>query len=221
MQKQTRQMVLATLIAAGLAGTSATALAARMFCCTDDRGKQSCGDVLPPICQTRAYNEFNERGQKVRAIEAPLTESQQAARDEETKKKRETDRLALEQKRRDQALLSTYAAEKDLDTARDRAVAEVERSIKQTQDKLEAANKIKTKLTRDLEFYKNKPVPAQLKEDIRRNEADVKAQQANIDLKRKEIEELKARFEADRARLKELRGEKKAEGEAAAPAAKP
>lgn len=184
---------------------SGSALAARTFCCTDDRGVRACGDVLPESCRNRAYSEFNEKGQKVRSQEAPLSEAQQAARDAEQKKKREEDKQALEQRRRDQALLNTYTSEKDLDTARDRQIAEIERSMKQTQEKLDAATKTKAKLGKETEFYSHKPLPADLKESIRRNEADMQTQNNALASKAKEIETARARFEADRQRLKELR----------------
>lgn len=181
------------------------ALAARSFCCTDDQGVRSCGDVLPEVCRNKAYVEFNEKGQRVRTQDAPLTEAQQAVRDAELKKKREDDRLALEQRRRDQALLNTYTSEADLDKARDRQIAEIERSVKQLQEKLAAARKTKEKLAKDAEFYKNKPLPADLKDADKRNEADIQAQTSALDAKTREIEDTRSRFESDRQRLKELR----------------
>ncbi|GAB2180893.1 hypothetical protein DLREEDagrD3_11160 [Denitratisoma sp. agr-D3] len=192
-------------LALAIAAVSGPALAARTFCCTDDNGVRACGDVLPETCRNKAYVEFNEKGQKVRSQEAPLSEAQQAVRDAEQKRKREEERQALEQRRRDLALLNTYATEKDLDTARDRQIAEIERSMKQTQEKIEAANKTKAKLAKEAEFYSHKPLPPDLKESIRRNEADIVAQNGALEAKGKEIEETKTRFETDRQRLKVLR----------------
>lgn len=200
-----------TVLGLGLAAASSSALAARTFCCTDDQGVRACGDVLPESCRNKAYSEFNERGQKVRTQEAPLTEAQQAVRDAEQKKKREEDKVAQEQKRRDIALMSTYATDKDLDAARDRQIAEVERSSKQIQEKIAAAEKNKAKLARDLEFYKNKPVPADLKDSIKRNEADIQNLNNTLADKKKEVDTIKTRFEADRQRLLELRNPNKDE----------
>ncbi|HEX5393605.1 MAG TPA: hypothetical protein VFW68_10000 [Rhodocyclaceae bacterium] len=204
-----KRLALFALLSAGFAGVSSPALAARLFCCNDDNGVRACGDVLPEVCRNKAYSEINERGQKVRTQEAPLTEAQQAARDVEQKKKREADRLALEQNRRDQALMSTYAKESDLDNARDRQIAEVERSMKQAQEKIDAATKAKAKLAKDGEFYKNKPLPADLKDSMRRNDTEIQTLTTALENKKKEIEDIKARFEADRARLRELRKDDK------------
>ena len=101
-----------TLLLLGLVAPAAHA--ARTFCCTDEKGQQRCGDVLPEACRSRAYVEYNEAGTRVRNVAAPLTEAQQAAVDAEQKKKREIAEAAERQQRADQALLSTYADEKVL-----------------------------------------------------------------------------------------------------------
>lgn len=185
--------------------------AARTFCCSDERGMQRCGDVLPEACRNRAYVEYNEAGIRVRSIARPLTDAEQAARDVEDKKKRDIAEAAQQQQRADQALLSTYADEKDLDTARDRAVSEMERSIKSAEEKLADLNQTKAKLATDMEFYKNKPLPPDLKQKIARNQTALVEQQAAIDDKKKEVEDTKAKFEGFRKRLQELNAKDKAD----------
>ena len=202
---------LTTLLIASFCLFAPAAFAAHSFCCVDEHGARYCGDILPEKCRTRAYTEFNERGAKVRNVDAPLSDAQQAARDADLKKQREADRVVQEQKRRDIALMTTYATEQDLDVARDRQVKEVERSINQAQEKMAANQKVAAKLTKDKEFYKNNALPDDLKESLRRNDSAIKADQANIDLKKKEIEDIKSRFEADRIRLRELRSDKSAQ----------
>ena len=198
-----------TLLLLGLAAP--VAHAARTFCCTDEKVQQRCGDVLPEACRSRAYVEYNEAGTRVRNVAAPLTEAQQAAVDAEQKKKREIAEAAERQQRADQALLSTYADEKDLDTARDRAVVELERSIKSAEGKLVDLNKAKAKLATDTEFFKGKPLPPDLKQKIARNQTALTEQQAAIDEKKKEAEETKAKFEGYRKRLEELKAKNKAD----------
>ena len=67
---------LITFSIAALCLSAPVANAAKTFCCLDEQGARYCGDVLPEKCRSRAYTEFNERGQKVRSVEAPLTEAQ-------------------------------------------------------------------------------------------------------------------------------------------------
>lgn len=185
--------------------------AARTFCCTDDKNQQRCGDVLPEACRDRAYAEYNEAGIRVRSVARPLTEAEQAAKDIEDRKKRDIAEAAQKQQRADQALLSTYSDEKDLDTARDRAVSELQRSIKSAEEKLADLNKNKAKLMSDTEFYKNKSLPPDLKQKIARNDSALLEQQTTIADKKKEIEETEAKFDGFRKRLLELKAKDKAD----------
>lgn len=192
-----------------LGTTSTAALAARTFCCSDERNQQRCGDVLPEACRSRAYVEYNEAGLRVRSVDRPLTEAEQAAKDVEDRKKKELAEAVKLQQRSDVALLSTYADEKDLDTARDRAVGEMERSIKSAEGKLVDLNKSKVKIASETEFFKNKPIPADLKQKMARNQSAIEEQQKAIAEKQKELEETKAKFEGFRKRLQELKAKGK------------
>jgi hypothetical protein len=209
-----------SIVALGLALAAPSAKAARTFCCADGQGKRICSDVLPDVCVNKPYSEFNERGIRGPDHDAPLTDAQMAARDAEAKKKRDADKVALDQQRRDQALLSTYATEADLNAGRDRAVGEVERNIKQVQDKLDLALKDQKKLANDVSQYKAKgeEIPQDVKEQVSRNNLEVKGQQEALVNKKQEVEQIKAKFETDRGRLRELRGIK-ATDDAAKPAA--
>lgn len=202
------------------ASTAVLALGAaaqtRIYCCDDAKGRKVCGDFLPAECQGRAYEERDSRGFVSKTVEAPLSAEQQARRDAEKAKKEEEKKKAGEDRRRTLALLSTYSSEKDINSARDRALAEVEKNMKQAQQRLEEANKKKQKIDSDKEFYKGKPVPDQVKAEIRDNEKEIKAQQAAVEGKAKEMEEVRNRFAEEKKRYLELTGKKAMD---AAPAA--
>ncbi|MCX7175667.1 MAG: hypothetical protein NT159_17420 [Proteobacteria bacterium] len=188
-----------------------SAHAAKSYCCSDERGRQVCGDSLPRECFGRAYREVSERGTTLRQVEAPLTPEQQAQRDAELASKKKEERAAMEEKRKNQALLNTYSSEKDVDVARARALTDVESRAKEVQAKYTEAVKRKQKLDGELEFYKKKPMPPELTEQIRASEAEIKAQQNAIEAKRQETEQVRIRFDDEKKRYLELiRGGKNA-----------
>jgi hypothetical protein len=217
------------LISALLFATSATfaigaAAQTRIFCCDDAKGRRVCGDFLPTECQGRAYEERDNRGFVSKVVEAPPTAQQLARREAELAKQEEQKKKASEERRRTLALLSTYSSEKDITTARDRSLAEVEKNMKESQQRLEEAKKKKLKLDGDKEFYKGKPVPEPVKAQIRDNDKEIKAQQAAVDARGKEMEEIRARFADERKRYLELTGKKSDEAApppAVVPAAAP
>lgn len=182
------------------------------YCCTDDGGKQTCSDVLPKQCYGRAYREINAQGVTTRRIDAPLTAEQRAQKEADAKKAKEEEARRLEQDRRNRALLATYATEQDIDYVRDRTVADIEKAIDGLRVKQDELAKRKQQLDTEAEFYKKKPMPPQLQSQMRDNEIEMKAQQAVIDGRQKEIGVVRARYEEEKTRYRELTKKKAAGG---------
>ena len=192
------------LLVAAMLPLPATAQGRKTYCCTDANGRQACSDVLPQQCYGRAYREINAQGVTIRRVDAPLTAEQRAARDAEARKAKEEEARRMEQDRRNRALLATYTSEQDIDLTRDRAVADIRKSIKATQEKQAELAKQKQKLDAEAEFYRKSPMPPQLQAQIRDNDTEMKVHQAAIDDRHKEIEAVKARYESEKLRYREL-----------------
>lgn len=185
------------------------AQARTIYCCRDARGMEACSDILPAACQGRAYREVNERGITVKRFDPPLNAEQRAQKEAEAKRVREEELQRKEQERRNRALLATYASEKDIDSRRDHDVAQLEKAIKASEVKYDEAVRKKRKLADEAEFYKKKGMPPELKSAVRDNEADMNAQLAAIEARKKEIEAVKARYEEDRSRYRALTVDRK------------
>lgn len=192
------------LLAAATLPAPAAAQGRMTYCCTDDSGRQVCSDVLPKQCYGKAYREINARGMTVRRVDAPLNAEQRAAKEAEARKAKEEEARRLEQDRKNRALLATYPTEQDIDLARDRAVAEIQKAISVLQVKQAELAKQKLKLDNEAEFYKKKPMPPQLQSQMRDNDAEMKAQQEAIEGRQKDIEAVKARYEDEKLRYREL-----------------
>lgn len=192
------------LLVAAMLPLPATAQGRKTYCCTDANGRQACSDVLPQQCYGRAYREINAQGVTIRRVDAPPTAEQRAARDAEARKAKEEEARRMEQDRRNRALLATYTSEQDIDLTRDRAVADIRKSIKATQEKQAELAKQKQKLDAEAEFYRKSPMPPQLQAQIRDNDTEMKVHQAAIDDRHKEIEAVKARYESEKLRYREL-----------------
>jgi len=205
------------LAAAAMLPVPAMAQGRMTYCCDDNDGKQVCSDVLPKQCYGRAYREINPQGVTVRRTDAPMTAEQRAVKEAEAKRAKEEEIKRLDEDRKNRALLATYASEKDIDNVRNRAVADIQRTIKAAQDKQAELAELKEKLDAEAEFYRKKPMPHQLQAQIRDNDADMKSQQKAIDSKQKEIESLKARYEAEKQRYLELTRKTGGSKEAATP----
>ena len=194
MKKNRPTVLLSLLFVALTAPASLPAHAGKTYCCTDDRGKNQCGDVLPSECFGRAYREVGANGSVLKQYEAPLTAKQ-----------KEEELLAKEEKRKNDALLNTYSSEKDIDFMLQRALTDLAAGTKEAKLKYDEAIKRKQKLDAELEFYKKKPVPDTLKEQIKVNDIEIRTQQLALDAKKKEEDQVRAKFEDDRKRYLELK----------------
>jgi len=195
-----------TAIALLLGMAFALPAAAKITCC-DVNGKRTCGDPAPPQCLDKAKTVFGKSG-LAREVERPLTQEELAAREAEKVRAAEDKKKAEEMARRDRALKDSYTTETDIDKARGRAIAEIEKNAEQAKNRLEAAEKKKLKLEQEKEFYTKKPMPANLLSQIKDNDAEIASQQKALQQKDADIEAIKSRFEADKTRYRELTGKK-------------
>lgn len=180
---------------------------AQIYCCNDAAGRKVCGDFLPKECQSQAYEERDGKGFVTGRKDAPLTAEQQARRDAEMEKKQEETKRKLEELRRNQALLATYASDKDIDAARDRTLVDLDKLVALAEKRLTDAQAGKSKLDKDKEFYKNKALPPALKAQIAEADSQIAAQQEAIAAKKRDRETVIAKFEEERKRFHELKGD--------------
>lgn len=194
-----RLFVMLALFGAGQAMAAGT-----FFCCVEENGKQVCGDILPQACYGRAYREVGISGRTIQNIEAPLTAEQRAQRAAEDKRRQEQEDIAREQKRKDRALLDTYATEKDLDTLRKRAELDINTAIAAAEEKIAEAHLLRKKFEDEAEFYKKKQLPAEVAKGLRDADFAIKSQISVIASKKKDLEVIRLKFDEDQRRFIEL-----------------
>jgi hypothetical protein len=191
-------------LAASLAAGTAQAQS-RMYKCVDAKGKTYYTQTPPAECLGRDTEVLNTKsGSVLKRMEGQLSPEQQAKRDEELKKKAEADVAAKEERRKNTALLNTYASEKDIDEARARALKENEQGIRETEKRIDNAMKRQKDLDGEKEFYAKKTLPAKLQQDIRNNEVDMKNQQELLNVKKKQVNTINAKYDEDKRRYVEL-----------------
>lgn len=182
--------------------------AATTYCCNDESGRRVCGDVLPATCLKRAYQEINGQGKVIKEYEGPLTAEQRAQRDAEQARAKAAQRLADEERRRDQALRASYGSIKDIDAKRDRMIEEAEASLLAAQRRYDEALERKKHLEEEMEFYRKKSPPASLVAQIRDNRAELDSFQSGLAARKQEMDAIRARFEEEKQRYIRLTGRK-------------
>jgi hypothetical protein len=189
------------LCAAALAGPAA---AQKLYKYTDANGKVVYTDKMPSDSAGKPNEQLNRQGTVTKRNEGAMTPEQLAAKEAERKRKLDEDMAAKEEKRKNMALLNTYSSEQDVSEARERALKANADAVEEARQKLAEVQKRQKELATEAEFFKKKPMPAQLKQDIQVNEASILSHTELLDKKKKEIEVINAKYDEDLRRYREL-----------------
>ena len=182
--------------------------------CVDEKGITHYGDIMPWQCEKKPVVEMSTQGSVVRKIDAPLTPEQLKAIDDNRVRDKAKSDLIAAQKLRDNALISTYGAEREFDVARDKDIANLDSRRKTLVGRISDVDKLLAKLNTDMEFYqagksktsKVKEAPPQLVQDQKRAAADAAAIRAELEKIDQGKVEIAARYDAEKARWKRLKG---------------
>jgi uncharacterized protein involved in type VI secretion and phage assembly len=190
-----------------IAATSGLSFAqTRIYTCKDASGKTITSDRPLPECQGREGRVLSGQGATVQKIDAPLTPEQIAAREAEQQKKREEEERRREQLRKDKALLNTYSSLDDIESKRQRALAQVEREMRESERRVSLLERQASENRAEAEFYKKKALPPELKRRVDENEAALKAEKGLHGSKKGEVGHVNVKFDEDRKRYIELTG---------------
>lgn len=180
---------------------------AKMYKWVDDKGVTHYGETIPPEYANKDRAELNKAGKIVNTQDV-LTPEERRAKDAADARKRAEDETALERKRHDKALVNTYSNVKEIDLARNRSLQQVDAridsigsQIKMTNDKLLGLNN-----EADARTKSGRKVPPSLQEDIQETQERLNRLQQDLEKSKAEKAAVEARYDADKARYKELTG---------------
>jgi hypothetical protein len=170
-------LAMATLLSAA---ASAQDKAEKKLYCWSENGQQVCGDTLPPSAVDHARTEINPKsGMRVGEVPRALNQDERAAAAVAAKQAAEAAEEDAAQKRRDLAMVTSYATEADLRRAYGERITLVEESLKTSH--LGVANLRQSLLSllrkaAELELQA-KPVNKSLTDNIQSQHADLLRQQ--------------------------------------------
>lgn len=186
------------------AGSAGNTPSSSIYCCQSPQGQRMCGDVLPPQCYGKEYQEVTPSGRVKRVVPAELTPEQRAAQEAAVQERKDREIQAAANHRRDEALLNSYSSVDEIDERRDRQIDDVQRSIQQYKERETELISKRGAIQRELERFQDKEVPPNLQRKAEANATDLANVQDVLASKGKEINEIRERFAQDRKRYIEL-----------------
>jgi chromosome segregation ATPase len=181
--------------------------AAKLYKWVDDKGTTHYGETIPPEYANKDRAELNKAGRVVNSKEI-LSPEERLAKEQNETKKRDADAAVLEQKRRDKALIETYSNSKEIDLARSRNLQQIEGRINTASAQLKMANDNLLAFQKEADGLTKvgKKIHPTLQEDLKESQARLVKAQQELEKYKAEKAAVEARYDADKARYKELTG---------------
>ena len=181
----------------------------------DDNGRVQYSDHLPPDAAGRGTVELNKQGIVRKVNEPQPTPEQRGALAERLERERQAERLLTERRRQENALLSSYTSEEDIDLAKRRNMALIGAAIASIEARIKAQQRRAVALEREKLFYEKKPVPEKINRDLAAIAQDITKQNALIAQKNEQALAEANRYDDQKARFRELKRQMAQDAQAA------
>ena len=176
--------------------------------CQDAAGKWHYGDTAANECAKSKVEVLSGEGVKKKEIAAPPTEAELAERERRKDEVAQEKRSAEEQAKRDEILRATYGHEDDIALVRDRKVAQLEATIKASEDTLKSLRGALTRMETQKQGEQEKKdakALAQTEKGIAQTKAQIERHEASVAQKRKEQEQVRKQYTEDLERYRDLK----------------
>lgn len=185
---------------------------AKSWRCVAKDGKKYYGATPPPQCADVAVEALSAQGMVIGRIEAPLTPEQRAARDAAARQnaaaeqaKRDAEAAAKVQARRDQALLQTYASERDIESMRQRAIADNQAASAQVEARIAMLRRRQDALAKEGAAIKaGGKQRDNYEQDVKAVAYDLQLQQQQLESRKREAAAINARYDEELRKYREL-----------------
>jgi hypothetical protein len=188
-------MALCAATAAAAANSPSDLAPGQTYRWTDDKGVVHYGDSVPSEFAGKERSVLNGQGVEVQHVEGHKSGAE-----------------LLQQNKADElTLLSTYVSAKDIEALRDERMAQIDGQIKASSTYVESlATRLGALQERAMQFkpYSSEPnarrMPDDLAEELVRTSSEAHNQRKALDAKHAEEADMRAQFEADIQRFREL-----------------
>jgi hypothetical protein len=197
--------LLALLVAVSAAASADNKIVSYKW--VDDQGVVHYGDTIPPQYAEQAHQMLNKQGVVVGHADAQKTPEQLAAQERERAD-------AVKRQQHDSFLITTYTSVKDIETLRDQRLGQLQGqrvAAEQYVDNLQSRLTALEGRAKHFRPYDDRPearrMPDDLAEDLVRTLHELRTQNTALTTKNEEVSSVRAQFESDIERYRELREE--------------
>ena len=196
--------LVALCLGSGLAAAQTEGVGRAIYTCTTPDGHKLTGDRPIPECASREQRILNPDGSQ-RGTLPPFLSPEERAAKEAADRRALSERIAMQDAiRRDRMLMQRFPNEAAHQRARTLALDDVNKSMRNSEQRIVDLAKERKPLADEAEFYKGKPLPGKLKQQLDANDAAVEAQKTLIENLKAELVRINTNYDAELARLRKL-----------------
>ena len=196
---------MALALAALVGATLAVQARATTYKWVDDKGVVHYTDKIPPEAVNKGSTVLDKQARPLKKIDAALTPEQQRARDAEEEQRRQQAKISEETARRDRALMSSFTTEAEIDLARARALGTIDAQLEAAQNFSATLRKRKDEIDKKKSSLGDESVPVAIEREAEATDIELAKHERLIEQKQAERTAIVARYDADKARWRELR----------------
>jgi len=171
----------------------------------DEKGVVHYTDKIPVDAVNKGSTVLDKQARPVKKIDPAATPEQIRAREAEEEMRRLTSKANEEIARRDRALVSSYTTENEIELARSRALGTIDAQLESSGAYSQQLTKRRAELDQQKAKLAGKPMPVALEREFEGTESELDKTAALIEQKRRERAAVVARYDADKARWRELK----------------
>lgn len=177
-----------------------------IYTCVDREGRRHSADRLIADCLDREQRELGPTGLVRRQIGPAFSDQERAAFEAQRRKDAEAQSRAVEERRRERALLTRYPDKAAHDAERAAAIERIDEVTASAGMRLSELQSQRKEFDVEMAFYKAEPgrAPQSLLRKIAGNEDGVAEQQRFLAARAEEKERVHLRFDAELAQLRRL-----------------
>lgn len=204
--KPTSKRIALTIAVAVCVSAALPAGAQKLYKWVDEDGNVHYSDQVPPDQVKQARERLNEQGVVVETTDRAKTQEEIAAERQARADEIAAEEAAARQLEEDQELLATYASQADIYRVRDQQVDALDRSIEAAQSYIAGQRKsLATLLERAANNERQgREISPALRSSIDSSQEQIAEQQAFIDSKEAEKQEIIAHYEKELARFRDI-----------------
>jgi hypothetical protein len=188
-------------IAADSAGASGPPL---IYTCIDDKGNRLTADRPIMACSNRDQRVLNKDGSLKFVQPATLTAEERAEKELRERRVIEVRSAQADAVRRDRNLISRFPNALAHQKAREAALDTVRSAMKTSEFRMKDLAAERKPLVEEAEFYKGKPLPVKLRQQLEANDTAVDAQRSSIQNQEAELVRINRLYDIELERLRRL-----------------